>query len=92
MSLQWMEWTLPTAIFFITIFVMLSGMLVWELVSPTVIRKGFLRIPTTRGTRFFIGLLGSAYIHLAWIGLTDYTLWIALALSTVWMGIVIRYG
>ena len=87
-----MEWTLPTAIFFLTIFVMLGGMLVWELVSPTVMRKGFLQIPTTRGTRFFIGLLGSGYIHLAWIGLTDLNLWIAVGLSAVWMAVVIRYG
>ena len=92
MSLQWMEWTVPTAIFFIVIFLMLCSMLVWELVSPTVVRRGFLMIPTTRGTRFFIGLLGSAYIHLAWIGLTDLNLWIALGLSACWMALVIRYG
>jgi len=88
----WMYWTLPTALFFITIFVMLCGMLVWELVSPTIERRGFLMVPTTRGTRFFLGLLGSAYIHLVWIGLTDLTLWIALPISAVWMIIVMRWG
>ena len=65
MGLEWMYWTLPTAIFFTTIFLMICGMLVWELVSPTIERRGFLMIPTTRGTRFFLGLLGSAYIHSA---------------------------
>ncbi len=88
----WMYWTLPTALIFITIFLMLSGMLVWELVSPTIERRGFLMVPTTRGTRFFLGLLGSAYIHLAWIGFTDATLWFALPISAVWMFIVIRWG
>jgi predicted small integral membrane protein len=92
MTLQWMYWTLPTAIFFITIFAMIGGMLVWELVSPTIERRGFLRVPTTRGTRFFIGLLGTAYIHLAWLGLTDLALWPALLPSALWLFIVMRWG
>ena len=92
MGLEWVYWTLPTAIFFITIFSMIMGMLVWELVSPTIERRGFLRIPTTRGTRFFLGLLGSAYVHLAWIAFTDLAVWIALPISACWMFIVIRWG
>lgn len=92
MGLEWMSWTLPTAIFFITIFSMIMGMLVWELVSPTIERRGFLRIPTTRGTRFFLGLLGSAYIHLAWMAFTDLILWIAFPISVCWMFIVMRWG
>jgi predicted small integral membrane protein len=67
-------------------------MLVWELVSPTIERRGFLMIPTTRGTRFFLGLLGSAYIHLAWLGLTDLTLWYATIISLVWVIVVMRWG
>lgn len=92
MNLDWMYWTKPTAIFFILIFFMITGMLVWELVSPTIERRGFLRIPTTRGTRFFLGLLGSAYIHLAWLGLTDLTLWMALPIAVAWTVIVMRWG
>jgi predicted small integral membrane protein len=92
MSLEWMYWTKPTAIFFTTIFLMLVGMLVWELVSPTIERRGFLMIPTTRGTRFFLGLLGSAYIHLAWLGLTDLPLWHATILSVGWLFVVMRWG
>lgn len=92
MSFDWMYWTLPTAIFFIAIFLMLVGMLIWELVSPTIERRGFLLIPTTRGTRFFLGLLGSAYIHLAWIAATDLTVWYATVISIVWVFIVMRWG
>jgi hypothetical protein len=33
------------------------GMTVWEIKSPTTLRKGFLPIATTRGDRLFIGLL-----------------------------------
>jgi len=92
MGLEWMYWTTPTAIFFISIFLMIGGMLVWELVSPTIERRGFLMIPTTRGTRFFLGLLGSAYIHLAWLGLTDLALWIATIISLFWVIVVMRWG
>ncbi len=92
MGLEWMYWTKPTAIFFTSIFLMLVGMLIWELASPTIERRGFLMIPTTRGTRFFLGLLGSAYIHLAWLGLTDLTLWLGTALSVVWIVVVMRWG
>ena len=38
----WMAWTLPVAVFFISIVLMLAGMTVWELRSPTVLRKGWL--------------------------------------------------
>jgi predicted small integral membrane protein len=61
-------------------------------VSPTIERRGFLMIPTTRGTRFFLGLLGSAYIHLAWLGLTDLALWYATIISLVWVSVVMRWG
>lgn len=66
--LKWMYWTPQVAIFFGCVAVMLAGMTVWELRSPTVERKGFLPIATTRGDRLFIGLLTAAYINLAWIG------------------------
>ncbi len=87
-----MYWTKPTAIFFISIFLMIGGMLVWELVSPTIERRGFLLIPTTRGTRFFLGLLGGAYIHLAWLGFTDLALWMGTIISLIWVIIVMRWG
>ncbi len=90
--LQWMDWTLPTAIFFAVIALMLMSMTVWQVVAPSPERRGFLPIPTTPGDRLFIGLLTSAYIHLAWIGLTNASLWIALAISLVWMSIVMRWG
>ena len=65
---EWMAWTLPVAVFFTCIVLMLAGMTVWELKSPTVMRKGFLPIATTRGDRLFIGLLRAAYVNLAFVG------------------------
>lgn len=91
-SLEWMAWTLPTAIFFVTIALILTGMTVWQVVSPSIERRGFLPMATTRGDRLFIGLLGSAFIHLAWIGLTGLSLWWALAISVVYLLAVMRWG
>lgn len=71
----WMSWTTPIAIFFSCIILMLVGMTVWELRSPTVERKGLLPTRTTRGDRLFLGLLSAAYINLAWIGMTDINQW-----------------
>jgi predicted small integral membrane protein len=92
MGLGWMVWTVPTAIFFAVIAVVLVGMTVWQVAAPSPERRGFLPIPTTPGDRLFVGLLVSAYLQLAWIGLTDASLWIALAISLVWMAIVMRWG
>ncbi|GGK55382.1 DUF2160 domain-containing protein [Amphritea balenae] len=90
--MNWMAWTLPTAVFFISIAVILICMTVYEIKSPCVERKGFLPIETTRGDRLFIGLLASAYIHLLFAGFSEMSLWIALGISCVWLAIVLRWG
>lgn len=92
MTLEWMAWTLPTAIFFIVIACLLVVMTVWQIKAPSIERKGLLPIATTPGDRLFIGLLGSAYIHLAWLGLTTLSIWIALVLSIIWMIVLMRWG
>jgi predicted small integral membrane protein len=51
---------------------------------------GALRIPTTRGDRLFISLLGSAFIHLAWLGLVGPDLWWASGLSLLFAAAVFR--
>jgi predicted small integral membrane protein len=90
--LAWMAWTPPVAIFFGCIALMLIGMTIWELRSPTVARKGLLPLVTTRGDRLFIGLLLAAYINLAWTGMTDLTQWWGVAISAVGLVIVMRWG
>lgn len=90
--MSWMVWTVPTAVFFSTIAAMLAGMTAWEIVSPTVERKGFLPIATTRGDRLFIGLLSAAYIHLIVVGFLPISIWFALGLSIVWMLVLMRWG
>ena len=90
--MSWMVWTVPTAIFFSSIAAMLAGMTVWEILSPTIERKGFLPIATTRGDRLFIGLLSAAFIHLGVIGFSSLSIWIALAVSALWLLVLMRWG
>lgn len=92
MEIGWMAWTPVTAAFFSFIVLMLIGMTVWQILSPSLARRGFLPIVTTRGDRLFISLLGSAYIHLAWLGLTDMAVWIATMISVVYLVTVMRWG
>ena len=90
--MEWMVWTLPVAIFISLLILSLIGMVVWEIKSPTIERKGILPIATTRGDRFFIGLLGGAFVNLLWIGLTDLSAWFGLGLSLIYMAVIARWG
>ena len=92
MSLKWMAWTVPTAVFFITIVLILICMTIWQIKSPSIECRGLLPISTTRGDRLFIGLLGSAYIHILWLGLTSLSIWIAFGIAIAWMIIVMLWG
>ena len=100
---EWMAWTLPVAVFFICIALMLAGMTVWEIKSPTTIRRGFLPMETTRGDRLFIGLLSTAYVNLAFVGLSgkfaewfqldgDPSIWISFVVSMAVLALVMRKG
>ena len=92
MGLSWMAWTWETAAFFVCIGAMLIGMTIWELRSPGgAPRRGILAIETTRGDRLFISLLGSAFIHLGWLGLLGTPLWGAFAVSVVFAVAVFRW-
>ena len=99
----WMSWTTPVAVFFICIALMLVGMTVWELKSPTTLRRGWLPIETTRGDRLFIGLLSAAYINLIYIGLAEWaksamtlqaepSIWIGFVFSMLVLALIMRKG
>ena len=100
---EWMAWTLPVTVFFCSIGLMLVGMTVWEIKSPTVMRKGFLPLETTRGDRLFIGLLCAAYVNLAFLGLSgrlaellslpqEPSIWFSFVLSMDVLAWVMRKG
>ena len=90
--MRWMAWTAPTAALFAAIGAAIAGMLVWELISPTAVRRGFLPMPTTRGDRFFVSLLTAAFVHMAWIGLSTTSPWGATAISVVLAAVIGRWG
>ena len=54
-------------------------------------RKGILGLDTTRGDRLFVSLLGSAFIHLAWLGLVGSLLWIASIICVAYFIVVFKY-
>jgi predicted small integral membrane protein len=83
-----MAWTGPTAAFFAAIAVGLAIMTASELRWPTTVRKGFLPIPTTRGDRFFVALLTSAWVHIGWLAATEAPVIIASGLSIL-LGVLI---
>ena len=100
---EWMAWTLPVAVFFCCIAAMLAVMTVWELRSPTTLRKGFLPMATTRGDRLFIGLLAAAWLNLAFVAVSEKTVawfglaqepsvWISFVASMLVLGLVLRKG
>lgn len=92
MDLQWMAWTTETALFFGVIVSLIAAYTAWGIVSPSLSRRGFLPMPTTRGDRLFLGLMGSAWINLAWLGLTEFSQWIAVVLSLLFMLVIGRWG
>jgi predicted small integral membrane protein len=86
-----MAWTWQTALFFAGLAGLLALMTVLGIVRPEVERMGMLGITTTRGDRLFISLIGSAFIHLAWLGLVGPNLWWAVGLSAVYAFAVFRW-
>jgi predicted small integral membrane protein len=82
---------------------MLVVMTVWEVKQPTVLRKGFLPIATTRGDRLFIGLMSAAWLNLAFVGLAgrfaewftleeEPSVWISFVVSMALLALIMRKG
>jgi len=90
-DLAWMAWTPQTGLFFAGLFGLLGLMTALAIWRPELERVGVLGIPTTRGDRLFLSLLGSAFIHLAWLGLVGADLWWATGLSFLYATTVFRF-
>ena len=106
MDLAWMAWTPATVLFYAGIALALATLTVLAIVFPEAERVGVLRIPTTRGDRLFVSLLGAAFIHLAFLaffgadtiatlpvgeGLEVSRLWIGSLISLVYATAVFRF-
>lgn len=90
--MSWMAWTTPTMIFFAGIAGSLVLLTLAELKWPTALAKGFLPLATTRGDRFFISLLGAAFIHLFWLALVPGEVLLASTIALIWAGLVMTKG
>lgn len=91
MSLSWMAWTTPTALFFIALAAALVIMIIWSVKAPQQPRHGILRIETTPGDRLFITLLGSAFLCLGWLGVYGSPVWGGLLVSLLYGISVFRW-
>ena len=91
--LDWMYWTIPSGFFFGGIFAALVVMGLWDRVSPSRKRKGFLPIATTRGDRLFLAIFSAIGIHLVWLALFGNAgLWIPFTGAIGWFGVLGRWG
>ncbi len=75
MALDWMAWTWETAGFFGAIALALIVLTLLAAYRPENPRRGILGFPTTRGDRFFVSLLGTAYIFIIFMRTGGETLW-----------------
>jgi len=93
MDLSWMAWTWQTAVFFAVFFATLAAMTALALRRPESDRVGMLGLPTTRGDRLFLSILGSAFLHLGWIALAgEAPLWGASILSAFYGAAMFRWA
>jgi predicted small integral membrane protein len=90
--MAWMAWTWPTAAFFLCVAFALAVLTVLELKAPTVQRRGWLPLATTRGDRFFISLLAAAFVHVLWLAFLDAPLFWATGLSVLLAAGLMRWG
>lgn len=65
--LAWMAWTWQSALFFCLVALALIILTLLAIYRPETPRVGILRFPTTRGDRFFVTLIGSAFIFVFWM-------------------------
>lgn len=79
-------------IFFVGIAGSLVLLTLAELKWPTALAKGFLPLATTRGDRFFISLLGAAFIHLFWLALVPGEVLLGSTIALIWAGLVMTKG
>ena len=90
--LDWMAWTWPTAVFFSAIACGLIVLTLLAIYRPEVPKVGILRFPTTRGDRFFVSLVGSAFIFILWMRIAGGTLWYPLVIALIYAAAMFRFA
>jgi len=89
---SWMYWTIPVAIAFSGIFVMIAGMTVWGHYRTPVLRKGFLRIVTDRGDRLYIAFVTFALLMVLSFAFAVPSAIISAAVAASVSAVVLKWG
>lgn len=92
-GLAWMAWTWETAIFFGFIAVCLVVLTILAARGPETPMRGILGFPTTRGDRFFVSLLMTAYVMIGWVRFDlGEVLWWPLAIAATFAVLIFRFA
>lgn len=90
MALDWMAWTWATAGFFAALALALVVLTLLAAYRPENPRRGILGFPTTRGDRFFVSLLGTAYIFIIFMRTGGEILWYPFAAAILFAVVMFR--
>jgi predicted small integral membrane protein len=90
--LAWMAWTWQTGVFFGLIALGLVTLTLLAILRPQPPRMGILGFPTQRGDRFFVSLIGSAFIFVLWMRFDGGALWYPLAASAAFGAAMFRFA
>jgi len=93
MDISWMQWTPTTLYIFLGVVATLTTMTVWDVVSPSRQRKGFLPFGFTRGERLFLSVcifLGTVILWMAYLPDTNWLF--ALPVAGIIILIVVIWG
>lgn len=88
--LDWMVWTSATVVFAIAVLASLLAVTVLAILVPSTPRKGFLPMPTARGDRIYISLLGTGLVMVVFVVLTDLPLPVGLTIAVLLWAIPIN--
>jgi predicted small integral membrane protein len=67
--MQWMCWTWQSAVGFGILGTILLTMTIWDVLKPSVPRRGIMPFATTRGDRLFLSIVIFLLIHFTWLAL-----------------------
>ncbi len=90
--MAWMAWTWQTVGFFAAIASALVGLTLLAIYRPETPRRGILGFPTTRGDRFFVSLLGTAFLFILWMRFGGDVLWYPLAAALAFAAAMFRFA
>ncbi len=85
-----MAWTWVTGTFFALVALALLILTLLAIYRPETPKRGILGFPTTRGDRFFVSMIGAAFIFIFWMRFGGGLLWYPLGLSILFGAAMFR--